>query len=70
MHVLAGHVQMCACLCRNLSSNRMTRTIPVEWAGLDTFPQLQLLALSGNQLSGLLPDDLHLPALRVRVHHP
>ena len=45
----------------------MTGAFPAAWAANTSFPQLQLLALTGNQLSGSLPADVYFPALQVPV---
>ena len=52
-------------LSRNLSVNQMTGLLPETWIAASSFQEPELLALNGNQLSGILPDDLHLPALKV-----
>lgn len=44
-------------LCRGLSSNELTGTLPSNWGSNGSFPALQQLFLSYNKLSGTVPES-------------
>ena len=60
--IWAGSGQFLALQFLYLGNNSLSGQVP--WRGT-AFPQLQLLRLDGNRLSGPWPDDLTLPALSV-----
>ena len=43
---------------RYLNDNRLNASIPAAWGGQGAFPQLSLLRLDSNALSGTLPPSL------------
>ena len=42
---------------RNLTDNTLSGSLPSNWAYGDVFPQLQVVTLDRNRLSGSLPPD-------------
>lgn len=42
-------------LCRNMSNNAISGSLPNNWAFPDVFTQLQIVTLDHNQLGGSLP---------------